>query len=93
MIGDPSFKAKERQLLSEEVLAHNLEGIKRQLAHFLAFEDIPNPAKLLNNADWLCKLNLIEFLRDTGKHFTVNAMMAKESVKVRLENEDGISFT
>lgn len=93
MIGDPSFKAKERQLLSEEVLAHNLEGIKRQLAHFLAFEGVPNPAKLLNNADWLCKLNLIEFLRDTGKHFTVNAMIAKESVKMRLENEDGISFT
>ncbi|MBN1430065.1 MAG: tyrosine--tRNA ligase [Anaerolineae bacterium] len=93
MIGDPSFKARERQLLSEESLAHNLEGIKQQLAHFLAFEGISNPAKLLNNADWLCKLNLIEFLRDTGKHFTVNAMMAKDSVKVRLEGEEGISFT
>jgi tyrosyl-tRNA synthetase len=93
MIGDPGGKTKERQLLSEEILAHNLEGIKGQLSHFLAFEGIANPARLLNNGDWLCKLNLIEFLRDTGKHFTVNAMMAKESVKMRLESEDGISFT
>jgi tyrosyl-tRNA synthetase len=93
MIGDPSGKTKERQLLSEEILAHNLDAIKGQLAHFLSFEGVPNPAKLLNNGDWLCKLNLIEFLRDTGKHFTINAMMAKESVKMRLESEDGISFT
>ena len=93
MIGDPSFKAKERQLLSEEQLARNLEGIKAQLAHFLAFEGVPNPARLVNNADWLCKLNLIEFLRDTGKYFTVNYMTAKDSVKTRLDGEEGLSFT
>lgn len=93
LIGDPSFRAKERQLLSQEQLAYNLEGIKAQLAHFLAFEGVPNPALLLNNADWLCKLNLIEFLRDIGKHFTVNYMMAKDSVKTRLEGEEGLSFT
>jgi len=93
MIGDPSGKTKERQLLSEDVLAHNLEAIKGQLAHFLAFEGVDNPALMVNNADWLCKLNLIEFLRDTGKHFTINGMIAKESVKMRLESEDGISFT
>lgn len=93
MIGDPSGKTRERQLLSEQVLAHNLEAIKKQLAHFLAFEGVKNPARLLNNGDWLCKLNLIEFLRDTGKHFTINAMIAKESVRMRLESEDGLSFT
>jgi len=93
LIGDPSFKAKERQLLSQEQLARNLEGIKAQLAHFLAFEGVPNPALLLNNADWLCQLNLIEFLRDIGKYFTVNYMTAKDSVKTRLEGEEGLSFT
>jgi tyrosyl-tRNA synthetase len=93
LIGDPSFKTKERQLLSEEQLARNLEGIKAQLAHFLAFEGVPNPALLLNNADWLCRLNLIEFLRDIGKYFTVNYMTAKDSVKTRLEGEEGLSFT
>ncbi|MEP0762226.1 MAG: tyrosine--tRNA ligase, partial [Chloroflexota bacterium] len=93
LIGDPSFKAKERQLLSEEQLARNLEGIKAQLAHFLAFEGVPNPALLLNNADWLCRLNLIEFLRDIGKYFTVNYMTAKDSVKTRLDSEEGLSFT
>ena len=90
LIGDPSFKAKERQLLSQEQLARNLEGIKAQLAHFLAFEGVPNPALLLNNADWLCQLNLIEFLRDIGKYFTVNYMTAKDSVKTRLEGEEGL---
>ncbi|MBP8973738.1 MAG: tyrosine--tRNA ligase [Anaerolineae bacterium] len=93
LIGDPSFKAKERQLLSQEQLARNLEGIKAQLAHFLAFEGVPNPALLLNNADWLCQLNLIEFLRDIGKYFTVNYMTAKDSVKTRLDSEEGLSFT
>jgi tyrosyl-tRNA synthetase len=93
MIGDPSGKTKERQLLSVEDLAYNLEGIKAQLSHFLAFEGVDNPALMINNADWLCELNLIEFLRDIGKHFTVNYMMAKDSVKTRLEGEEGISFT
>lgn len=93
MIGDPSGKSKERQLLTEEELVRNLEGIKAQLAHFLDFEGSVNPALMLNNADWLRPLNLIEFLRDTGKHFTVNYMMAKDSVKTRLESEEGISYT
>lgn len=93
LIGDPSGKSKERQLLSEAELAHNLEGIKAQLSRFLAFEGVPNPALLVNNADWLRPLRLIDFLRDVGKHFTVNYMIAKESVKTRLESEEGISFT
>ncbi len=93
MIGDPSGKIKERQLLDEAHLERNLAGIKRQLSHFLAFEGVDNPALLLNNADWLLPLNLIEFLRDIGKHFTVNYMIAKDSVKTRLDSEEGISFT
>jgi len=93
MIGDPSGKSKERVLLDEEVLEHNVEAIKAQLAHFLQFEGVDNPALLLNNAEWLRELKLIDFLRDVGKLFTVNYMMAKESVKQRLESEEGISFT
>ncbi|MBI5961523.1 MAG: tyrosine--tRNA ligase [Chloroflexi bacterium] len=93
MIGDPSGRTKERQLLTDDILAHNLAGIKGQLAYFLAFDGVPNPARLVNNADWLLKLNLIEFLRDTGKYFTVNYMLAKDSVRMRLESEEGISFT
>jgi tyrosyl-tRNA synthetase len=93
MIGDPSGKTKERQLLSEEQLQINIEGIKAQLAHFLDFEKPGNPARLVNNADWLRPMNLLDFLRDTGKHFTVNYMMAKDSVRTRLESEEGISFT
>jgi tyrosyl-tRNA synthetase len=93
MIGDPSGKATERLLLSREQIEANVEAIKRQLAHFLDFEVKSNPARLLNNADWLLTLNLVEFLRDTGKHFTVNYMISKDSVKTRLEREDGISFT
>ncbi|HEC22117.1 MAG TPA: tyrosine--tRNA ligase, partial [Chloroflexi bacterium] len=93
MIGDPSGKTKERQLLSEEELAHNLECIREQLARFLDFDREGNAALMLNNADWLRPLTLIDFLRDIGKHFTVNYMMAKESVRQRLESEDGISFT
>lgn len=93
MIGDPSGKTKERQLLDEEQLQRNVDGIKAQLAHFLDFERPGNPARLVNNADWLRPLHLLDFLRDTGKHFTVNYMMAKDSVRSRLESEEGISFT
>jgi tyrosyl-tRNA synthetase len=93
MIGDPSGKAAERQLLSREIIEANIEAIKRQLAHFLDFEVKANPALLVNNADWLLSLNLVDFLRDVGKHFTVNYMIGKESVKMRLDREDGISFT
>jgi tyrosyl-tRNA synthetase len=93
MIGDPSGRAAERQLLSREIIESNLECIKRQLAHFLDFEIKTNPARLVNNADWLLSLNLVDFLRDIGKHFTVNYMISKDSVKMRLDREDGISFT
>jgi tyrosyl-tRNA synthetase len=93
MIGDPSGKAQERVLLSSEQIQANVESIKKQLAHFLDFETPVNPARLVNNADWLLKLNFIEFMRDIGKHFTVNNMLAKESVRTRLEREEGLSFT
>jgi tyrosyl-tRNA synthetase len=93
MIGDPSGKTLERQLLSVERLDDNLRGIRDQLARFLDFDAPANPARIVNNADWLAKLSLMEFLRDTGKHFTVNYMLAKESVRRRIEAEDGISYT
>jgi tyrosyl-tRNA synthetase len=93
MIGDPSGKATERLLLNQEQIEANVAEIKQQLAHFLDFEVKSNPARVINNADWLMSLNLIEFLRDTGKHFTVNYMMAKDSVRTRLDRDEGISFT
>jgi tyrosyl-tRNA synthetase len=93
MIGDPSGKTQERQLLSKEKIAENLEGIKAQLARFLDFEARESPARIIDNADWLATIPLVDFLRDVGKHFTVNAMLAKESVRRRMESEDGISFT
>jgi tyrosyl-tRNA synthetase len=93
MIGDPSGRSTERQLLSRETIESNVASIKQQLAHFLDFESKTNPARLLNNADWLLSLNLVDFLRDVGKHFTVNYMISKDSVKIRLDREDGISFT
>lgn len=91
MIGDPSGKTIERQLLTYEKIQENLQGIKKQLAHFLDFEAKDNPALLINNADWLMPVKLLEFLRDVGKHFTTNYMRSKESVKRR--EEEGISFT
>ena len=93
MIGDPSGKAEERQLLSRETIEANVEIVKEQLSHFLDFESKTNPARLMNNADWLLSLNLVDFLRDVGKYFTVNYMINKDSVKSRLAREDGISFT
>jgi len=93
MIGDPSGKATERQLLSREVIEYNVDEIKKQLAHFLDFEVKSNPARVMNNANWLMSLPLIDFLRDVGKHFTVNYMVAKDSVRNRLDREDGLSFT
>ena len=93
MIGDPSGRANERLLLSHGEIEANIAAIKRQLAHFLDFEVKNNPAQLLNNADWLLSLNLIDFLRDTGKYFTINYMIAKDSVRARLDREDGLSFT
>ncbi len=93
MIGDPSGKTAERQLLSIEQIDANLEGIRGQLAKVLDFDAPTNPARIVNNADWLRKLDLLGFLRDIGKYFTINYMLAKESVKRRLESEDGISYT
>ena len=94
MIGDPSMKSEERNLLSEEQLQHNLEGIKKQLAQFLDFDPSrPNSAEIVNNYDWFKDMSFITFLRDVGKHITVNYMMAKDSVKKRIEGETGISYT
>jgi len=94
MIGDPSGKSAERNLLSEEQLAKNVEGIKNQLSKFLNFNNQdPNSAVLVNNYDWFKNISFIEFLRDTGKHITVNYMMAKESVKKRFSGDVGISYT
>jgi tyrosyl-tRNA synthetase len=93
MIGDPSGRAEERQLLTLERIAENVEGIRGQLARFLDFKVRRNPARLINNADWLTRLGLVEFLRDTGKHFTVNYMLGKESVSARLARDSGISYT
>ncbi|MDO4706905.1 MAG: tyrosine--tRNA ligase [Porphyromonadaceae bacterium] len=96
MIGDPSMKSAERKLLDEETLRHNQEAIKRQLAKFLDFDsDAPNAAKLVNNYDWMREFSFLEFIRDIGKHITVNYMMAKDSVKKRLsgESREGMSFT
>jgi len=93
LIGDPSGKTNERPLLSREQIEYNIEAIKQQLAQFLDFEIKTNPARVINNADWLLSLPLIDFLRDIGKHFTVNYMIAKDSVRNRIEREEGISFT
>ncbi len=96
MIGDPSGKSAERNLLDEATLRHNQEAIKNQLAQFLDFEsDADNAAELVNNYDWMKNFSFLEFIRDVGKHITVNYMMAKDSVKNRLNGEtaDGMSFT
>ncbi len=93
MIGDPSGKSQERSLLTLDQINANLEGIRPQLAQFLDFDRPDNPARVVNNADWLATFDLLGFLRDTGKYFTVNYMLQKESVHRRLESEDGISYT
>jgi tyrosyl-tRNA synthetase len=94
MVGDPSGKSEERNLLSEEVLRHNQEGVKKQLMQFLDFDTSKkNHAELVNNYDWFKDMGFLHFIRDVGKHITVNYMMAKDSVKKRLEGETGISFT
>jgi len=93
LIGDPSGKTKERQLLTAEQVEENLAGIREQLSRFLDFEATTNPARIINNADWLAPISMMEFLRDVGKYFTVNNLIAKEAIKRRLESEEGISFT
>ena len=95
MVGDPSGKSAERNLLDETTLLTNIEGVKAQLSRFLDFDTAENPAELVNNFDWMKDISLIDFVRDTGKHITVNYMMAKDSVKKRLSSESkvGMSFT
>jgi tyrosyl-tRNA synthetase len=94
MVGDPSGKSEERNMLSEEVLQKNIIGIKKQLEKFLDFESSePNGARLVNNYDWFKSFTFLDFIRDIGKHITVNYMMSKDSVKKRLEGDNGMSFT
>jgi tyrosyl-tRNA synthetase len=93
-IGDPSGKTQERQLLTREVLDHNIAHVKEQLKRLLDFETKTNPARLVDNASWTAPVSYLEFLRDIGKHFSVNQMVAKESVRARMEDrETGISYT
>jgi tyrosyl-tRNA synthetase len=94
MVGDPSGKSEERNLLDENTLNHNLQGIRKQLEKFLDFNQaIPNAAELVNNLDWFREIHFLDFIREVGKHVTVNYMMAKDSVKKRLEGASGMSFT
>jgi len=94
MVGDPSGKSEERNLLSEETLQYNLAGVQKQLAHFLNFDtSLPNAAEMVNNYDWFKNFNFLDFIREVGKHITVNYMMAKDSVKKRIEGDTGMSFT
>ncbi|MBS1763125.1 MAG: tyrosine--tRNA ligase [Bacteroidetes bacterium] len=94
MVGDPSFKSEERNMLSEETLAINIKGIQKQLEKFLDFNSsLQNSAEIVNNYDWFKNISFLDFIRDTGKHITVNYMMSKDSVKKRLEGNNGMSFT
>lgn len=94
MVGDPSGKSEERNLLSEDVLRHNQEGVKKQLMQYLDFDPSkPNAAEMVNNYDWFKDFTFLDFIRDVGKHITVNYMMSKDSVKKRLEGDAGMSFT
>jgi tyrosyl-tRNA synthetase len=94
MVGDPSGKSEERQLLDPDQLAANVEAIQRQLEPFLEFGDAPNAAVMVNNYDWFAELSFLDLLRDVGKHLSINYMMAKESVRARLQDRDqGISYT
>ncbi len=94
LIGDPSGKSAERQLLTRELLNHNVSRVKEQLARLLDFDSKVNPARLMDNADWTAPISFLDFLRDIGKHFSVNMMVAKESVRARMEDrETGISYT
>ena len=94
MIGDPSFKSAERNLLDEETLDRNVAGIKKQLGKFLDFEgNASNRAELVNNYDWISQFSFLDFIREVGKHMTVNYMMSKDSVRKRLEDGSGLSFT
>lgn len=93
LIGDPSFKSQERVLLTTEQIEQNTQSVQRQLSRLLEVADGPNRARIVNNAEWLATIDLLSFLRETGKHFTVSYLLQKEAVRQRLESEDGISFT
>jgi tyrosyl-tRNA synthetase len=93
MVGDPSGRSSERNLLTREQLAHNIACIKGQLSHLLDFTATANPARLVDNADWIAPFSFLEFLRDVGKYFSLNVMLAKDSVKSRMEGDAGISYT
>ena len=93
MVGDPSGKSSERNLQTPDQVAHNIACIKQQLSKFLDFSAAANPARLVDNASWTAPVTFLEFLRDVGKHFSVNQMIAKDSVRSRLESEGGISYT
>ena len=93
MVGDPSGKSAERNLLTREQLNANVASVKGQLARLLDFECVGNPARLMDNADWTAQMSFLDFLRDIGKHFSVNTMLAKDSVKSRMEGDSGISYT
>lgn len=93
MIGDPSGRSSERNLLTREQLNHNIASIKAQLSQLLDFKSATNPARLVDNADWTAPLSFLDFLRDVGKHFSLNVMLAKDSVKSRMEGDGGISYT
>ena len=93
MVGDPSGKSAERNLLDADTLNKNVEGIKKQLCQFLDFDCGANSAELVNNYDWFKNYSFLDFIRDAGKHITVNYMMAKDSVKNRITGDSGMSFT
>src|SRR5258707_1450783 len=93
MVGDPSGKSEERNLLDEENLKHNLSAVKKQLEKYLDFDCGDHSAEMVNNYDWFREMNFLQFIRDVGKHITVNDMMAKDSVKKRIEGDTGMSFT
>jgi len=94
MVGDPSGKSEERNLLSKDILDHNVAAVKQQLSKFLNFNSsTSNAAEMVNNYDWFSKISFLDFIRDVGKHISVNYMMAKDSVKKRLEGDNGMSFT
>ncbi|TIT43721.1 MAG: tyrosine--tRNA ligase, partial [Mesorhizobium sp.] len=92
MIGDPSFKDEARKLLTPQDIEDNLAGIRRNFMPYLKFDSGPNAAIMINNADWLMEINYVNFLRDVGRHFSVNRMLAFDSVKLRLEREQSLSF-
>ena len=94
MVGDPSGKSEERNLLSEDILNHNVAKVKLQLEKYLNFDpSLPNAAEMVNNYDWFRQISFLDFIRDTGKYITVNYMMSKDSVRKRLESDNGMSFT